>query len=504
MTLASLAIRHVKKIGLCRTAFVLPILCAASVVAASGQTFANIANFKGPNGGFPSYMAPVQGRDGDIYGTTAGFSTDNGTVFRVRPPDVFRNLRITPEGIPNAGLILGADGDLYGTTAAGGGIGPCYLGCGTVFKISAGSVLTVLHRFAGYPSDGAIPDAVLIQAADGNFYGTTSEGGNTQCQDQAGCGTIFKMTPRGQVVILHNFTRADGASPYAGLVQTADGTFYGTTAQGGSHKICVPLGCGTVFKMTAKGVLTTLHNFNFSDGSYPISGLVQSADGDFYGVTAGGGSSGNGTFFRITSGGTLTTLHNFDLADGSSPTGSLILATDGSFYGTTQYGGKAPCPLGCGTVFRVTPCGDVTTLHYFVATDGELPEGGLLQATDGSFYGSTFWGGDLSCNLGAGCGTVFSISLGLPRFVALVRTAGEARQQFGILGQGFIGASTVLLNGTPARFSVRSATLILATVPPGATTGHVTVITPSGTLSSNVPFHVTQSLGARRRPVPND
>jgi len=203
---------------------------------------------------------------------------------------------------------------------------------------------------------------------------------------------------------LHSFDGADGYNPGgAALVQTSDGNFYGTTAHGGTNGNCgINGGCGTVFKITPSGTLTTLYNFSGgSDGAYP-SGLVQASDGNFYGATSEGGNLGNcfgegcGTVFKITPTGTLTTLHIFDETDGVGPT-PLVQATDGNFYGTTFAGGaNGNCTEGCGTVFKITPAGMLTTLHNFGGTDGYWPSAGLVQATDENFYGTTYAGGPLA------------------------------------------------------------------------------------------------------------
>src|SRR3984957_20281827 len=226
-----------------------------------------------------------------------------------------------------------------------------------------------------FASEGAInPAAALIQATDGNFYGTTI----------GGLGAVFKMTPGGTLTILHEFTggTTDGANPYAGLIQGKDGNFYGTTGEGGT------LGEGTVSTMTPSGTVTLLHSFNSStDGGYPQAGLIQGTDGNFYGTTEEGGpASFGGTVFKMTPGGTLTILHAFTggTTDGAFPYAGLIQGTDGNFYGTTAGGGTA----NQGTVFKVTPGGVLTILHAFTGetTDGAYPYATLIQATDGNFY----------------------------------------------------------------------------------------------------------------------
>jgi len=185
---------------------------------------------------------------------------------------------------------------------------------------------------------------------------------------------------------VHSFDRTDGEQPYGTLVQATNGDLYGTTSLGGT------MDGGTVFKITTSGTLTTLYNFcsqsNCTDGEGPEGALVQ-ANGNFYGTTLGGGASTFGTVFRITPGGTLTTLHSFDGVDGVAPRTGLIQATDGNLYGATAQGGANTY----GTVFKITPSGTLTTLHNFDDTDGTDPYSGLMQATSGTLYGTTYEGG---------------------------------------------------------------------------------------------------------------
>jgi uncharacterized repeat protein (TIGR03803 family) len=475
------------------------LLCAATAIASPAQVFKTLATFDGYDGSDPLYMSLVQGTNGNFYGTTTngGTGTFGGVVFEVTPSGTLTAVQSFggAAGVPVAGLILGTDGNFYGTTQVGGGACSLSEGCGTVFKVSPGGTLTILHAFD--ESDGLYPESVLIQATDGNFYGTTTAGGSSN-QCLGGCGTVFKITPKGTLTTLHNFDSTDG-SPIAGLVQATDGNFYGTTVNGGNLNCNAPYGCGTVFRMTSGGALTAIYKFcaqsNCTDGAYPWAALVQATDGNFYGTTAYGGGgdcsnsvgAGCGTIFQVTPTGTLTTLHSFELTDGARPYATLVQATDEDFYGTTSLGGnlESCAPETCGTVFKISSGGTLTTLHSFDGIDdGTQPNGGLLQSTDGTFYGATALGGNHND------GTVFSLSTGLGPFVALVRNPAKVGQLFGILGQGFIGTKGVSLNGIPASFTVKSRTLIEATVPPGATTGYVTVVTPSGTLTSNVPFRV--------------
>ncbi len=236
-------------------------------------------------------------------------------------------------GIPFAGLIQGADGNFYGTTYGGGPSN-----AGTVFKITPAGVESALYAFTG-GNDGVGPEARLIQAADGNFYGTTGTGGPSNA------GTVFKITPAGVESVLYSFTGGnDGGNPVVELIQDTDGNFYGTTPYGG------PSNAGTVFKITPAGIEAVLYSFTGgNDGGTPVAGLIQAADGNFYGTTATGGSSSAGTLFKITPAGVETVLYSFTGGnDGGSPQGRLIQADDGNFYGTTGSGGLS----NAGTVFK--------------------------------------------------------------------------------------------------------------------------------------------------------
>jgi uncharacterized repeat protein (TIGR03803 family) len=316
----------------------------------------------------------IEATDGNFYGTTYG-NPGGGSVFRIDPSGALTPVHTFSgaEGShPLGGLIEGTDGAFYGTTQYGG-----ESDSGTVFRVTSAGGFSTLHSFAG--TDGASPLAGVIQAGDGDFYGTTGNGGAHEY------GTVFRMTPSGTVTTLHSFANdTDGAFPQGSLIQATDGNFYGTTVTGGAW------GNGTVFRITSAGTLTTLYSFDLgAAGGYPYAALMQAADGNFYGTTAGGGANGFGTVFRITPSGTLTTLHSFTHADGSSPLAELIQSADGNFYGATETGGENDN----GTVFRITPAGAVTTLHSFAGTDGAGPFGGLLRATNGNFYGTTIGGG---------------------------------------------------------------------------------------------------------------
>src|ERR1017187_7189918 len=387
----------------------------------------------------------------------------------------------TDGATPYAGLVQATNGDLYGTTERGGsGINDA----GTVFRITPGGTLTTLYSFCPQTPcrDGSSPDAGLVQATNGDFYGTTFIGGYGQ-------GTVFKNTPCGTLTTLYSFCSltncTDGQDPHAGLVQSADGDLYGTTSGGGANG-----DYGTVFKITPGGTLTTLYSFcsqtNCTDGQFPDGRLVQAANGDLYGTTLGGGANGDyGTVFKVTPSGTLTTLHSFNGTDGSAPLAGLVQATDGDLYGTTDLGGANGSN---GTVFKINPSGTLTTLYSFCSqsgcTDGATPYAGLVQDTNGDFYGTTAYGG-----LGGG-GAVFRLSVGLGPFVKIQPPSGKVGAAVKILGTNLTGATSVSFNGTAAVFTVVSSSEITTTVPAGASSGEVQVVTPGGTLSSNVAFRV--------------
>ncbi len=463
------------------------LLCAVTAIASPAQTptkiiFKTIASFGGANGVAPG-VPLVQGLDGNFYATSGGGPVCNppggtcGTVFKLTAGGTLTTLYdFCPhpncaDGDSPTALVQATNGDFYGTTAYGGASN-----YGTVFKITEGGKLTTLHSFNG--ADGAFPFAGLVQGTDGNFYGTTSSGGANRY-----FGIVFRMTPRGAVTTLHSFDNTDGASPLAGLVQGTDGIFYGTTQVGGAGEH------GTVFKIDSNGTFTTLHSFDGTDGAYPTTLLVQAAGGSFYGTTDQGGANNCdcGTVFKIDSNGTFTTLHSFDGTDGRDP-GGLVQGTDGNMYGTASEGANGNCSDGCGTVFRITPKGELTTLHSFHRTDGGYPSAGLVQATSGSFYGTTILGGPNKDSIG----TFFSLSGGLQPFVETLPTSGKIGATVKVLGTDLTGASSVSFHGTEATFKVVSKSEITTDVPSGATTGKVEVKTPHGTLVSNVVFRVKQ------------
>jgi uncharacterized repeat protein (TIGR03803 family) len=475
------------------------LLCAATAVALPAQTFTRLHTFDATDGANP-YAQLVQATDGNLYGTTAfGGVSGYGTVFKISASGTLKRLYnfcsqsgCTDGSTPYAGLIQATDGNFYGTTIYGGANSD-----GTVFKVTPSGELTTLYSFCSQTacSDGGFPETRLIQASEGNLYGTTAYGGA-----HGYYGTVFKITLGGELTTLYSFCSqsscTDGSDPSA-LVQGTDGNFYGTTYNGGANFAPCNDGagaCGTVFKITPAGALTTLHSFcaesGCTDGQGPAAALLQATDGSFYGTTHFGGDSLDGTMFKITSNGALTTLYSFcsggSCATGAYPTAALVQATDGNFYGAASVGGNGSSS---GTIFNITPSGTLTTLYSFCSKsncmDGAFPGAGLLQDTNGRFYGTTNGGGDLN-----GDGILFSLSMGLGPFVEAEPSSGKVGKAIGILGTNLTGATSVTFNGTPAVITVATGSLIKTTVPSGATTGRVEVVTPGGTLNSNVPFRV--------------
>ena len=464
----------------------LAILCAASTwvggtvhaqAVNNASVLTTVYNFVSGGFSYPQGAGGlVQATNGALYGTTwGGGAYGNGAVFGISPSGTlitqysFCAQSGCPDGSnPYFGLVLATDGNLYGVTDAGGANGN-----GTVFQITPAGVLTTLYSFCAVNgcADGSLPYAGLVQATDGNLYGTTRGGG------ASGSGTVFKITLSGNLTTLYSFSgAADGSNPQATLVQGPNGSLYGTTyGAGTSHQ-------GTIFSIALDGTLTTLHTFNGSDGGASQAGLIVGTDGNLYGTSKFGGASGNGTIFNITPSGTFTTLYTFSGSDGSSPNSALVQATDGQLYGTTEIGDTP----GQGTIFKSTLGGNLTTLYQFPSTysGGNNLYAGLVQATNGHLYGTTENGGT------SGEGTVFRLCVGLCPFVQALPASAQVGAAVRILGTNLTGATSVTFNGVAATFTAASASEIDTTVPAGATSGTIAVTTPGGTLLSNVSFSV--------------
>jgi uncharacterized repeat protein (TIGR03803 family) len=470
------------------------------------------------------YDELVQGADGNFYGTTTyggsgtcanGFGVIGcGTVFKLTPSGTQTVLYNFPYdsttntavngAYPYGGLVQGRDGNFYGTTTGGGNAGAVCngnLGCGVIFKITPAGKFTLLHTFNGSLAkipEGGVPVGRLILVNNGTFYGTTYSGGLVQ--NFANQGTIFAVSPSGGFTTLYMFDNihgvTDGVHPYAGLIQGKDGSFYGTTSFGGTSN------AGTVFKF-AGSKTTVLHSFVvqpgqfYPDGAAPEDALVQASDGNFYGTTSTGGTLStyyqSGTLFRITTKGVFTKLWDFNATDpsvnGISPYGGLIQASDGNLYGTTTAGGGTP---NSGTVYQLALGGALSQVMSFdAATTGALPKAVPLQAADGTLY-ITNNGGTVSNNKYQGA--IVQIANGLPApkpvILKFAPTSATVGKKVTISGGSFVGTTGVLFNGTSAIFTVKSTNTVIATVPSGATSGHINVTNAGGSTTSVQSFTV--------------
>jgi uncharacterized repeat protein (TIGR03803 family) len=442
--------------------------------ASPAQTVIDIYSFTGQDSSAsPSLVKLALGRDGRLYGTTGGQGgPDYGTIFKVAGTGGFKQLYTfddTSGAQPDAGVMLASDGNFYGTADSGGSAGH-----GVLFKISPDGTYTVLYEFTG-GVDGTTPTSPPFDLGDGNFYGTTY-GSSTISP------TTYKYTAvSGTLTTIYQFDQAHGSGVVAPLIRAADGNLYGTAFLGGANN------CGSIFKLTTSGTLLWYYSFPCAPGgANPIGPLVQATDGNFYGTTYDGGTSGLGvgTIFKLDQGGTVSILYSFQGGgtDGSSPDGGLVQATDGNLYGSTQVGGTR----GHGTLFQISTAGAYKLLYNF-ANKGSDPAGELFQHTNGLLYGTTAQGGSL------GFGVVYRLDMKLEPFVALVNYGGKAGGTAQILGQGLTGTTAVTFNGIAATsFKVVSDTFMTAVVPNGATTGKVVVTTPSGALTSNVNFRISR------------
>jgi uncharacterized repeat protein (TIGR03803 family) len=337
----------------------------------------------------------IQGPDGNLYGTASGSIVNDGSIFKISPSGAESIFYSFWGGTDGANPDASLIIDKDGNL-----LGTTYGGgdysYGAVFKITLNGLETILYSFM-YGSDGSFPSSSLLQDTDGSLYGTTQFGGTEYDH-----GTVFKIASDGTESIVYRFLgNSDGGTPYAALIKGTDGNFYGTIATDDNFH-------GKVFKITPNGSESIVYSFQGeSDGSNPYSALIQGTDGNFYGTTEYGGSINNyGTIFKITPNGKESILYRFQGgSDGANPYAGLIQGTDGNFYGTTVMGGDS----NYGTVFKITPNGTESVLYSFKGgSDGSNPYGTLLQTTDGNFYGTTVMGGSFNY------GIVFKITQSQP------------------------------------------------------------------------------------------
>jgi uncharacterized repeat protein (TIGR03803 family) len=345
------------------SAAVFATLCGAGISAqaadAGGAAFKTVHVFSPDDGPFTTGV--VEGNDGSLYGLTIfGGPAGDGEAFRLSPGGAFDVLHVFSGADgknPFGRIIQGSDGNFYGATLAGG-----TLNLGTIFRLAPDGTYTLMHSF-GAAGDSDSPFAGLMQARDGNLYGTT-------CSNVVGgFDSVFAITPGGTYRVVYQFTsEADGFCPHGELIEASNGLLYGTTLRGGAH------GAGTAFSVSTSGVHTLLHSFTGgADGDELQGGVVQASDGQFYGTTSFGGANGDGTVFRMDAAGNVTTLHDFleGSGDGAQPNAGLVDGGDGYLYGTTTFGGaggKACNSNPCGTVFRIALDGQLDVVHSFGVT----------------------------------------------------------------------------------------------------------------------------------------
>lgn len=478
------------------------VACTLGLTAQAATTFTVKHKFLNtdPGGlGIPNGFL-AQGRDGNLYGTTFQGSTGNGGAFKISPTGVYNsplNFNALIEGrSPQAGFSLGTDGNFYGTTVNAG-----VNGVGTIYRMTPTGSVTVLHNFiTTFPgcnrNDAFGNGSPPIQGRDGNWHGTTSAGGN--CINPPTVGTVYKLTSTNSFSLIHRFNNTDGAVPLAPLILGKDGNFYGTTRQGGS------LGWGVVFRVTPTGSLKVLHNFGSTNAeSLLISPLVQGTDGNFYGTTHSVNGFA-GSIFKVTASGIFTNLHTFvgfnKFAEGFRLTAGLVQASDGNFYGTTSGGGLGNfISTGCGVLFKITPTGVYSVLHAFDGfADGcisvtQSSGQSLSVHTNGKIYGTAKGGGSTSSNT---AGTLFELDIGARPFVrpqVLVAKVGEKVLLYGdfsgtITSVKFGGVNAVSFARDP--IPSNSNNTLIVTIPVGAKTGAITVVKGAVSITGLKTFNI--------------
>jgi uncharacterized repeat protein (TIGR03803 family) len=506
------------------------------------QTYTDLHDFNCLTDGcanypFYSYSGILaQGRDGNLYGTLDGGGTSNlGTVFTITPTGAITTLYnfSGPDGAyPASGLTLGTDGNFYGTTQSSQG------GSGTIFKITPTGVLTtliinigsttsppVLGKNGSYygvtvggnaysiTSSGtfklltsSIPGRSfdpLFLASDGNFYGTSVEGGTFND------GTVFRMSATGAFKIIYSFDGTHGAQPYGPVVQGSDGFLYGTTTAGGS----IANAAGVVFKLSTGGKITVLHQFDstsVTDGYAPYPGLVAATDGNFYGATTFGTSNGDGALFKISKSGTYSVLYVFDGTHGSTQYATSMQHTNGILYGLPQNGGASNGGVFYSLAEGIPPFVSLMTTSGTAGQTVEILGNGFTGTTSVMFglgsasftvVSDTYMTAVVPASGTTGTVTVTTPSATLtskqifkviPVILSFTPSSGPVGTQVTITGTGLTGASKVTFGGVKATsYTVNSGTQITATVPTGAKTGKIGVTTAGGIASSKATFTVT-------------
>jgi len=522
----------------------LAVLISLSAALVQAQTYTVLHNFNETEGCCSDYPAAMaQGRDGNIYGTTLNGGTHlYGNVFKMTPSGTLTSIYsfdFTNGAYPQGGISLGQDGNFYGTTYQGGAHSR-----GTIFKITPAGVLTLLYSFSD-TGDGAYPKVPPVQAQDGNLYGTTGNGsdyvlyklttsgtfsivatllsssysplllgmdgnlyGTTLSGGTYNSGTVFQFSPSLKTVkTVFNFHNE--WSPTGPLMQGVDGALYGTTSSGGTGD------GGVVFRLTTAGVYKILHTFSTTgaaDGRISFGGLVQGSDKLLYGVTSAGGANGLGTFFKISTTGTgFANIHDFATATGDTPMSALLLHTNGKIYGQTSHGGTH---VPYGVVFSLDaslkPFVRPVVIHAAKVGASVQLLGQDFKTATAVLFGSTAATTTVTSNTfmtatpTAGSTTAlitvdepsgnlttqvnFKI---IPTVTSFSPGSGTVGSQVTITGVSLKQATAVKFGGVAATaFTVSSDTKITATVPSGAVTGKISVVTPGGAGNSATSFTV--------------
>ena len=456
---------HLKKnrsIQVCQAVAVVALF-AGSGAPTGAQTLTVLYNF-GSNAGDPTYPTNpgymALASDGSMWTTSQqGGQYGRGAIFKMTADGkltVVHSFNVTDGNGPQSGLTLGSDGNFYGTAYSGGKVG-----VGTLFKVSQSGVFTHLADFNN--TNGSYPIAPPVQGKDGNLYGVAT-------------AFIYRLTTAGACTPIFQYTAANsvtvGNLPMS-LVPASDGSFYGTTARGGSK------GFGTVFRVSTSGAVTVLHMFDNTNGATSYS-IMQASDGNLYGTCYQGGQYNYGLVYKMAPTGAYNVLHVFTGPEGALPVSGVIEAKDGYLYGTTKGGGAG----GRGAIYRIKKDGSNFELVY--SLNGDMLEGRYLmqpglQAATGKFYNCVMQGGTKVA------GTFYSLDITTFNVAPQTGMVGETVT---LTGLGFTGASAVTFNGKAAQFKVVSDTSITCTVPAGATAGTITVTTPNGTMTSKIMFQV--------------
>ncbi|MHB8259709.1 MAG: T9SS type A sorting domain-containing protein [Bacteroidia bacterium] len=382
-----------------------------------------------PNGSYPQGSL-MQASDGMLYGmANQGGAIGMGVLFQYNPSTNVYTKKLDFAGASNGStpygdLMQASDGMLYGMTYAGGTSTNCTGGCGALFQYNpATNVYTKKIDFAvtvSTTTNGVNPIGSLMQASDGMLYGMTSAGGtSTNCT--GGCGVIFQWNSSTNVYTkkLDFAVTPNGSTPYGDLMQASDGMLYGMTYAGGTYSN----GMGVIFQYNpTTNVYTKKIDFTGTmspaAGQTPKGSLCAASDGMLYGMTYAGGASGWGVLFQYNPATNVYTKKiDLSTVNAQSPFSNLMQASDGMLYGMTSHGGIN----GVGVIFQYDPVANTYTdkCDFAGTTNGQFPQGSLMQASDGMLYGMTPQGGT------RGMGVLFQYNLATSTCTKLLDFAGS-------------------------------------------------------------------------------